>query len=144
MVWAALDCPSWYGAARGAPALLGMITAHCVRPLGVDVPVVVSGWGVRRDGRKTMAGLAIHSVDGEPLALAAATWIHPREHARQVAHHHLHQCPGGCGICTAVPATPIPQSPAGTVTRSWEVRPMSSPCTMSNRPGVAIASMLRR
>jgi hypothetical protein len=82
MVWAALDCPSWYGAARGAPALLGTITAHCVRPLGVDVPVVVSGWGVRRDGRKTMAGSAIHSVDGEPLALAAATWIHPREHAR--------------------------------------------------------------
>jgi hypothetical protein len=82
MVWAALDCPSWYGAARGAPALLGTITASCVQHLRAGVWVVVSGWGVRRDGRKTMAGSAIHSVDGEPLALAAATWIHPKEQQR--------------------------------------------------------------
>jgi hypothetical protein len=79
MAWAALDCPSWYGAARGGPALLGTITASCVRPLRAGVPVVVSGWGVGRDGRKTMAGSAIHGVDGEPLAVAAATWIHPKE-----------------------------------------------------------------
>ena len=82
IVWAALDCPSWYGAAKGAPALLGTITARQHRPVPAATPLVVSGWGVRRDGRKTLAGSAIHSVDGEPLAVASAIWIHPKEHDR--------------------------------------------------------------
>jgi hypothetical protein len=82
IVWGALDCPSWYGAARGAPALLGTITARQYRPVPAATSLVVSGWGVRRDGRKTLAGSAIHSVDGEPLAVASAIWIHPKEHDR--------------------------------------------------------------
>jgi hypothetical protein len=79
IVWAALDCPSWYGAARCRPALLGTITARCLRPITVGAPVVVSGWGVRRDGRKSLGGSAIHDVDGELLAVASAIWIHPKE-----------------------------------------------------------------
>jgi hypothetical protein len=79
IVWAALDCPSWYGAARCAPALLGTITARCLRPVAVGAPVVVSGWGVRRDGRKSLGGSAIHDIDGELLAVALSVWIHPKE-----------------------------------------------------------------
>ena len=78
IVWAALDCPSWYGGAHGAPALLGTITARRYLPVPVTSPVVVSGWGERRDGRKTLAGSAIHSLDGELLAVASTIWIHPR------------------------------------------------------------------
>lgn len=77
-VWAALDCPSWYGGARGAPALLGTITARQHLPVPATSPVVVSGWLVHRDGRKTMAGSAIHDLDGELLAVASTIWIHPR------------------------------------------------------------------
>jgi hypothetical protein len=82
VVWAALDCPSWYGAAPGAPALLGTIIARRYRPVPAGAPVVVSGWGFRRDGRKTMAGSAIHDADGELLAAASTTWIHSKEHDR--------------------------------------------------------------
>jgi hypothetical protein len=79
VVWAALDCPSWYGATRCEPALLGTITARCLRPVPAGAPVVVSGWGVRRDGRKSLAGSAIHDLDGELLAVASAIWIHAQE-----------------------------------------------------------------
>lgn len=79
VVWAALDCPSWYGGARGAPALLGTIIARHRRPVPATTAVVVSGWGVRRDGRKTMAGSAIHDANGELLAVASTIWIHPKE-----------------------------------------------------------------
>jgi hypothetical protein len=82
VVWAALDCPSWYGAAQGARALLGTIIARRYRPVPAGAPVVVSGWGIRRNGRKTMAGSAIHDVDGELLAAASTIWIHPKEHDR--------------------------------------------------------------
>jgi hypothetical protein len=79
LVWAALDCPSWYGAAGGRPALLGTVRAHQLAPVPVDVPVVVTGWRTGGEGRKTFAGSALATTDGEPLAVASSTWIRPEE-----------------------------------------------------------------
>jgi hypothetical protein len=79
LVWAALDCPSWYGAAQGRPALLGTITAQQLQPIVADQPVIVTGWPHASEGRKTLAGSAIHTLDGELLAVASTIWIHPKE-----------------------------------------------------------------
>jgi hypothetical protein len=76
-VWAALDCPSWYGAASGRPALLGTMTAWRDADLAIDRPAVVTGWPIAREGRKTHAGAALHTPDGRLVAAAATTWIHP-------------------------------------------------------------------
>jgi hypothetical protein len=76
-VWAALDCPSWHGAARGRPALLGPVTGCRYRALRAGEPVIVTGWGVRHDGRKTVAGSASHTLGGEAVAAASSIWIHP-------------------------------------------------------------------
>jgi hypothetical protein len=78
IVWAALDCPAWYGAARGCGALLGTMRARCLRPLLAGTPVVVTGWGTFRDGRKQGAGAAIHTTDGEPLAVASSIWLYAK------------------------------------------------------------------
>jgi hypothetical protein len=80
LVWAALDCPSWYGGAAGRPALLGTVRAHQLAPVPVDVPVVVTGWRTGGTDRKTDAGSALCTTAGEPLAVAASTWIHPKEY----------------------------------------------------------------
>jgi hypothetical protein len=77
VVWAALDCPSWYGAAAGRPALLGTMTARRAADLAVDRPVVVTGWPIAREGRKTHGGAALHTPAGRLVAVAATTWIHP-------------------------------------------------------------------
>jgi hypothetical protein len=39
---------------------------------------VAMGWPIERDGRKLLAGSAIFSAEGEPLARARATWIELR------------------------------------------------------------------
>jgi hypothetical protein len=82
IVWAALDCPGWYGAARGRPALLGTIVVHQRRSPAAEQPVLVSGWRQHGTARKTVAGSAIHTPDGELVAVATSIWIHPKEHDR--------------------------------------------------------------
>jgi hypothetical protein len=82
IVWAALDCPSWYGAARGRSALLGAITGRQFRPLLAGTPVVVTGWRVASEGRKTHGGAAIRTPDGRLVAAASTIWIHPKEQSR--------------------------------------------------------------
>lgn len=79
-VWAALDCPAWYGAAAGRPALLGTIVGRQLQPLPWGERVVVTGWLLHHEGRKTHAGSALHTATGELIAVAASTWIHPKEH----------------------------------------------------------------
>jgi hypothetical protein len=80
VVWASLDCPSWYGAAGGRPALLGTVRVHQFAPVPVEEPIVVTGWRTGASDRKTHAGSALCTTAGVPLAVAASTWIHPKEH----------------------------------------------------------------
>ena len=74
-VWAALDCPSYFGLFSRPMALLGRLTAAIDRLPEVGEPLVAIGWPIDTDGRKSFAGSALASLDGVILARAAATWI---------------------------------------------------------------------
>ena len=79
VIWAALDCPSWFGLAcfetwEGRP-LLGRLA---VEILGCPQPgdaCVCVGWLDERSGRKALTGSAVYSSAGELLGRARATWI---------------------------------------------------------------------
>ena len=78
-VWAALDCPSWFGFAdfstwEGRP-LLGRLTADVRTLPRVGERLVASGWTLGRDGRKIHVASALHREDGELLGLAKAVWL---------------------------------------------------------------------
>lgn len=79
IVWAALDCPSYFGAASfDKPVLLGRLEGD-VR--GLPEPgerCVVIGWGIAREGRKIIAGSALYGAEGQLLGAARATWIELR------------------------------------------------------------------
>jgi hypothetical protein len=79
VVWAALDCPSYFGVARQVQmpllALLGRITASITRPVRVAEPCVVLGWSLGAQGRKMQAASAVWSEERGFLAWAEATWI---------------------------------------------------------------------
>lgn len=86
VVWAALDCPSYFGI-PGQPgfALLGSICARIERRPRVGEPLVVVGWHRRSEGRKHQTGSALFS-DGELIAQADTLWIQPRS---EVTKHML-------------------------------------------------------
>jgi hypothetical protein len=78
IVWAALDCPSWFGILAFEPgaqyALLGQLSARIVRRPQQQERCVVIGWASGRDGRKLHGGTGIFA-GGTLLASSAATWI---------------------------------------------------------------------
>jgi len=78
-VWAALDCPSWFGFANfetweGRP-LLGRLTAEVRRSPRVGERCIVHGWRLGRDGRKVFAASMVTGEAGDVLGLARATWL---------------------------------------------------------------------
>jgi hypothetical protein len=79
IVWAALDCPSWFGIlafGRGAQyALLGELAVHVLDRPREGERCVVTGWSRGHDGRKLYGGTALHGATGRLLASSAATWI---------------------------------------------------------------------
>lgn len=86
VVWAALDCPSYFGILERETtlrdALLGQITAVVLeRPRPGD-RYVVTGWPGGRDGRKLFGGAALFTDDGRLLALSRTIWIEPRTEAK--------------------------------------------------------------
>ena len=76
-VWAALDCPGYFGAAGPdyPKALLGRITAAIHAGVRVGERCVVMGWLLGREGRKLHAGTALFGPDGNVRARAKQTWI---------------------------------------------------------------------
>lgn len=75
-VWAALDCPSYFGAVRDEPALLARLTADLRAPVRVGQPYVVLGWtAAGADGRKRHGGSAILDTDGRVVAVAESLWV---------------------------------------------------------------------
>lgn len=78
-VWAALDCPSWFGAlvygGERGPALLGQLTASLHEMPRAGDRCVSVGWSRGREGRKIHAGAAIFSEFGDLLARSEAIWI---------------------------------------------------------------------
>jgi hypothetical protein len=81
IVWAALDCPSWFGASAFSGhedgILLGRLAASVhERPHAGD-RCVCMGWLVADEGRKVQCASALLAEDGRVLARARATWIRP-------------------------------------------------------------------
>lgn len=85
IVWAALDCPSYFGGTlAGYPpfAVLGRLAAKLLKPVEVNKPHVVIGWPIGADERKWHGGTAIYDADGDLKAFARATWVViPGDHA---------------------------------------------------------------
>ncbi len=79
-VWAALDCPSFFGlkVPYDKLFLLAEMTAKLGRPVPGDEPLIVYGWGRTTQGRKHYAGAAIATADGTVLAQAQHLWIETR------------------------------------------------------------------
>jgi hypothetical protein len=82
-VWAALDCPSWFGHAAFAPSkrtiLLGRIAVHIERRPALRERCVVMGWGLGQEGRRIQCASALFDADGACLAYARSTWIELKE-----------------------------------------------------------------
>jgi hypothetical protein len=82
VLWAALDCPSWFGVLefeQGATtALLGQLTATIRRRPAAGDRCVAIGWTRGREGRKLYGGAALHADEGELLGHSEAVWVAPR------------------------------------------------------------------
>lgn len=83
VVWAALDCPSYFGAmehlGESRAALLGRLTGAVWRRPEPGEPCVVMGWYLGAERRKIRCASAVFSGDGEALAAASALWIEVAE-----------------------------------------------------------------
>ena len=79
VVWAALDCPSWFGLLAFESgvrwALLGQLTARILRRPRADERCVVLGWSRGREGRKLFGASALYTDAGELLGHGEAIWV---------------------------------------------------------------------
>lgn len=79
-VWAALDCPSWFGFStfegEVPPSLLGRLAVDIRRRPHCDERCVIVGWHVGREGRRIECGsMLLDAEHGECLAYALSTWV---------------------------------------------------------------------
>jgi len=74
-VWAALDCPSYFGLGGAQIALLGRLTARIDRLPEIGERLVAIGWPIGAEGRKHYGGSALLDDNGAEVAAAAASWI---------------------------------------------------------------------
>jgi hypothetical protein len=78
-VWAALDCPSWFGHASFATEvpkiLLGRLSVEIARRPHAQERCVVQGWSLGREGRRFQCASALYGADGACVARASAVWI---------------------------------------------------------------------
>lgn len=76
-VWAALDCPSYFGLGPEPPlAVLGSLTVTQHLPVRVGASLVVLGWTRGpQEGRRLPSASAIMAADGELVASGEATWV---------------------------------------------------------------------
>ena len=89
MVWAALDCPTIWAAwstespaavPRGSFTVLARQRLEARSPIPLGEKAIVSAWPISQDGRKHLAGAAIHDADGNLLVRADSLLIEvPRE-----------------------------------------------------------------
>jgi hypothetical protein len=82
IVWAVLDCPTYFAAysgEEGTIAFLARLTGRIDARVRVGEEHVVMAWPIGVDGRKRHAGSAIISAEGEIPAAAEALLIEPRQ-----------------------------------------------------------------
>jgi hypothetical protein len=81
IVWAALDCPTSVpvandpGVEEFRPIVLARLAVRVLEPVRAAKPHTIVSWPVALDGRKRYAGAALHSADGNLLAVSRALWI---------------------------------------------------------------------
>jgi hypothetical protein len=81
-VWAVLDCPTYFAVYTDGElpmSFLGQLTTEIDQPVAAGREHVVIAWPLGADGRKRHAGAALLSAGGDPLAVARALMIEPRE-----------------------------------------------------------------
>lgn len=78
-LWSALDCPGAFAVMPSLPdgtaVVLGELCASLLSQLTFGERCVVSGWPIGAEGRKHLAGSAVHGADGRLVAVARAVWI---------------------------------------------------------------------
>jgi hypothetical protein len=80
-LWAALDCPTSVpvandpGVEEFRPIVLARLAVRILEPVRAGERHTIVSWPIALDGRKRHAGAALHSADGELLAVARALWI---------------------------------------------------------------------
>lgn len=78
-VWAALDCPSWFGFVSFATdlpsVLLGRLTLDLRGRPHRDERCVVVGWSLGREGRRIECASMLLGASGEVLAHGKSTWV---------------------------------------------------------------------
>jgi len=79
-LWAALDCAGGFAIMppEDQLILLGELCARLDGDVKVGERCVVVAWPLGVEGRKRLAGTAILSASGVPVAMARATWIEVR------------------------------------------------------------------
>lgn len=76
IVWAALDCPSYFGLQEpGLMALLAKMKAQVYESLSPERTYVVQGWKLSQDGRKYWSAASIRNEQGKLMALSECLWI---------------------------------------------------------------------
>ena len=79
VVWAALDCPGYFGVAEpGELALLASMTGRVDHRPKVGERCVVLGWSLGREGRKLRAATAAFGQDGRVLGFSEQLWVQIR------------------------------------------------------------------
>lgn len=82
LVWAVLDCPTFFAAYLGEElpiSFLVRLGARIGAPVIAGEEHVVIAWPAGSDGRKRRAGSAVLSREGEVLAAAEALMVEPRQ-----------------------------------------------------------------
>ncbi len=77
-IWSALDCSGGFSVLpvpEGKAILLGELWARIDGAVAAGERCVVVGWSLGIEGRKRLAGSAVYSEAGKPVAVARATWI---------------------------------------------------------------------
>ncbi len=74
-LWAALDCPSFFGLRTQKLCLLGSLAAEIQRRPKPGERLIAMGWGRSVDGRKHYADSALIDESGAAIAVANAVWI---------------------------------------------------------------------
>jgi len=75
-IWAALDCPSYFGLGEPRPlALLAKLSARIDRPVLPGERLRISAWEREREGRKHRSATVIHDEKAQLVAIAEALWI---------------------------------------------------------------------
>jgi hypothetical protein len=75
-LWAALDCPGYFGLLQPRLiALLGRMHGEILRRPVSGERCVVAGWKIGQEGRKHHAGTALYGARGDLIARASAIWI---------------------------------------------------------------------